>query len=323
VKIKITALTRNQRVYYFNTRHGVLHKKVTAWYNLASSVMVLVLVFGVLKVGVVAMDSYSQHRQKAPVSYQRQGNPVDTHEQSDGESDEKLKNAPTKAREDEQLAKDIKDKLKNVPGGSKWSVYVRDLNSDRMASIDADDKREAAGFGNLFTTVALESKTPTKRWTYKVGDNKTINDCVYDIISFNDEKCFSALGRYTDLKNANAVLSGHGFKKTNITAKEKETTAREMGDLLFRLQNSQVLSDKARRVVFDGLYGHKMREGIAANCKDNCLAANITGESGSVRHDAAIVTVGDIKYVVVIMTPNASWSQIADVAAHIQTIFKP
>ncbi len=65
------------------------------------------------------------------------------------------------------------------------------------------------------------------------------------------------------------------------------------------------------------------REGITANCKDNCLAASIAGESESVRNDAAIITVGEAKYVVVIMTPGASWSQIADVAAHIQTTLKP
>jgi Beta-lactamase enzyme family len=321
VKIKITALAREKRVYYFNTDYGVLRKKATSWYHLASGLMVVTLAFGVLKAGALALDNYNQSQKTT--SYQRQSAPVDLHNQSDGESDEKLKNAPTKAREDEQLAEDIKDKLKNVPGGHKWSVYVRDLNSDRMASIDADDKREAAGLGHLFTTVALEAKTPTKRWSYRVG-GQTINDCVYNIISFNDEKCLSTLSRYADLKNANSVLSGHGFKKTNITPKEKETTARETGDLLFRLQNSQVLSDKARRVVFDGLYGNKMREGIAANCKDNCLTANIAGESGSVRHDAAIVTIDGAKYVVVIMAPNsASWSQIADVAAYIQTTFKP
>lgn len=321
MKIKITALARNKRVYYFNTNHGVLQKKVTSWYHLASGMMVLVLAFGVLKGGAFVLDNYSQHQQT--VSYQRQSNALGAHNHSDNESDEKLKNASTKAREDEQLAKDIKSKLKNVPGGHKWSVYVRDLNSDRMASIDADDKREAAGLGNLFTAVALESKTPTKRWTYKVGEGKTIEDCVYDIISFNDDKCQSALGRYADLKNANAVLNGHGFAKTNITPNKKETTAREMGDLLYRLQSSQVLSDKARRVAFDGLYGSKMREGIASDCNDDCLTANIAGESGSVRHDAAIVTVGDAKYVVVIMTPSASWSQIADVADYIKTTFKP
>lgn len=320
MKIKITALARNQKVYYFNTRHGVLQKKVTSWYHLASSMMVLVLVFGVFKVGAVALDSYSQHRQKAPLSYER--TQASTHEQSDSESDEKLNSAPTKAREDEQLAKDIKDKLKNVPGGHKWSVYVRDLNSDRMASIDADDKREAAGLGNLFKTVALEAKTPSSKWTYRAGGS-TIQDCVQNIISSNDENCLKSLQWYADLKNANAAIKGHGFEKTDITPDKSETTAREMGDLLFRLQNSQVLSDKARRVAFDGLYGHKMREGIAANCKDNCLTANITGENDSIKHDAAIVTVGDTKYVVVIMTPNASWSQISDLAAYIQTTFKP
>lgn len=319
MKNKITALARKNRVYYFNTRHGVLQKKVTSWYHLASGMMVLVLAFGVFKVGAIAFDQYNQNRQKAPLSYERA---QDAHQQSDSESDEKLKDVPTKAREDEQLAKDIKDKLKNVPEGHKWSIYVRDLNSDRMASIDADDKREAEGVGNLFSAIALESKTPSYRWTYWAGGS-TVQDCMQAMISFNDKDCERSLRWYMDLENANAAIKGHGFEKTNVTPDIKETTARELGDLLFRLQNSQVLSDKARRVVFDGLYGSHMREGIAADCNEDCLVANVAGENDAVRNDAAVVTVGDTKYVVVIMTPGASWNQIADVAAHIKTTLQP
>lgn len=320
MKIKITALRRNKRVYYFNNNYGVLRNS-TLRYHLASGAMVVVFAFGMVKVGSAAYANYSQGKKKAPVTYQRQTAEVDTSKKSD-ESSDKLKNAPTKAREDEQLAKDIKSKLKNVPGGQKWSVYVRDMNSDRMASIGADETREAAGLGNLFMTMPLEAKLPSKSWGYKAGQ-QTVANCVQSMISSNDSGCISAVSKYANLKNANSVLSGLGFKKTNVTPKEQQTTARETGDLLFRLQSSQVLSDKARRVVFDGLYGNKMREGIPAGCDQSCLVANITGENGSVRHDAGIVTVGQAKYVVVVMTQGASWSQIADVAAHIRTTLQP
>lgn len=111
--------------------------------------------------------------------------------------------------------------------------------------------------------------------------------------------------------------------KTSLTAKEQKTTAHDVGELLFRLQDGKVLSDKARRIVFDGLYGHKLREGIPAGCDQSCLVANITAESKNIRHDASIVTAGDSKYVLVVMTKDASWSQIADFASAIRSELQP
>lgn len=320
MKIKIKSLKSDKRVYYFDHRHGVLKNKVRTKYQVLSGLMTVALVFGGGSIAVNKIRDFSQSK-PMPGVYQRASTTADTSKKSDEPSD-KLKNAIPKAREDEQLAKQVKDKLKNVPGGQKWSVYVRDLNSDRMASINADNSIEAAGIGNLFITTALEAKTPANNWNYR-GGKQTIAKCVELMISSADSDCAVAVGKSADLKNADNINEGHGFKKTTIGSKDRKTTARETGDLLFRLQNGQLLSDKARRVVFDGLYGQKQREGVPAGCDEKCLVASITGESGSVRHDAAIVTSGEARYVVVIMTQGSTWSQIADVSATIRLALKP
>ncbi len=318
MKIKIRPLGRSKKVYYFDHRNGVLETKKKSRHQSAISMLVVLFVIG--GAGTLSMRVLHMRQDAAARSLQRQTTPVNT-EQAAGQTDT-LKNVDKKAREDAQFAKKVQSKLKNVPGGQKWSVYIRDVKSDRMVSINADNSMEAANLSSLLITAPLEAKTSSSKWDYKVG-NTTVAKCVETLIRNTDQNCRQSLNGYADLKNATSILNGLGFKKTILNDKEQKTSARDVGELLFRLQNSQVLSDKGRRVVFDGLYGHKMREGIPASCTHGCLVANITGENNNVRHDAAIVTNGSSQYVVVIMTNGATWSQIAHVAADIQTELQP
>ncbi len=319
MKIKRPSFRREKRVYYFDHRNGVLENKRTSRLRaLTSSLMALFIVGGA---GALTMHVLEQRQSTAQTpTLQRQSAPISTTQKSSEE--DKLKDVTLKAREDEQLAKDVKSKLKNIPGGQKWSVYIRDLKSDRMASINADAQLTAPGLSNLFLAIPLEAKSPSKNWSYKYGKT-TLANCVESVVSAKDTNCLPTLKGASDMKNANNLIANQGFKKTQYTDKEQSTSARDAGDLLFRLQNGQVLSDKARRVVFDGLYRQKMREGVPKSCGATCLVANIATESGNIRQDAAIVTDGDTKYVVVIMTNGGSWSQIAGLAGDIHKEMKP
>lgn len=321
MKIKINPFKDGKKVYYFDHRYGVLQDKGRLKYKIFSSLITALFIFGGTGFAVSKFADYSQHKQ-ATAALQRQSVQVDTNQKD--EEPNKLKDAVPKAREDEQLAKQIKDKLKNVPGGQKWSVYVRDVKSDRMASINADDSFEAANLSNLFMVAPLEAKIPAANWAHR-GGKQTLTKCVEAMINSSDLDCAQSVSRSADIKNAHAVNSSLGFKKTHMNEKEQKTTPRETGDLLFRLQKGQIVSDKARRIVFDGLYGQKMREGIPAGCVEpQCLIANIAADSKGVKHDAAILTTDKAQFVVVIMSNNgASWSQMSDVSAAIRLAMQP
>lgn len=320
MKINIKSLRRDKKVYYYDRHNGVLERRVTTRYRLFSGTLVALFMFGGAGALTSQVIKHTQQNDVQATSIQRQTVAVDT-TQKPGEED-KLKNAEKKAREDEQLAKKVKDKLKNIPGGQKWSVHVRDVNSDRMANVNADNLLNASSFSNLLVTAPLEAKQPASKWGYRLGQSTTAK-CLQELISANDQTCKQLINRSAKLADADKVLEGHGLKKTVLNDKEQKTTAREMGELLYKLQNSQVLSDKARRIVFDGLYGQKQREGIPSSCNNECLVASIAGEDKGVRHNAAIVTKGSSKYVVVIMTNGGSWSQIADVSSMIRSELQP
>lgn len=320
MKTKIRPLRRGKKVYYFKHHNGVLENKKHARLQAISGTLVALFIVG--GVGALSLQVLEMRQENAASNaLQRQAAPIDTSQKASEE--DKLKNADKKAREDEQLAKKVLTKLKNVPGGQDWSVYIRDVKSDRMVNINADEQREAASLSNLLITAPLESKFPSEKWRYRAG-NTTVAKCVEALISAKDESwCRRSIDRYADVDNATSILKGFGLKDTKLSATEEKTSARDMGELLFNLQNSGVLSDKARRAVFDGLYGHSMREGIPAGCDQSCLVANITAENENVRHDAAVVTAGESQYVLVIMTKDASWSQISDVAFDIRLELQP
>ena len=327
MKVKKLGIARlrvksQKKVYYYEHRHGVLKDKPHRGYKLLTGLTTAVFVIGGGGTAVAKFLDYQAAR-KPSSSLQRQNTLFASNETKPGESEDKHKDAPKKAKEDEALAKDIKSKLRNTPGGQKWSVYVRDINSDRMASINADEERDAFNLASLFLVAPLETKIPSEKWVYNKTGKLTLDKCVVTLINSGDLNCRQAVDRLSDLKNADSVLAGHGFKKTTISNKGQATTAREMGDLLFRLQHSQVLSDKGRRTVFDGLYTQKMREGVTAGCEGQCLVASITAEGDKARHEAAIVTSGKAKYVVVVMTEGASWSQLADLSKQVQRALQP
>jgi beta-lactamase class A len=209
-----------------------------------------------------------------------------------------------------------------MPKNQKWSVFIRDLNSERMVSINADDRMQSASLYKLFLLPPLENKLPAKNWNSRLGAH-TINDCVTAMIRVSDNLCGEAVGNYVGWQYIDKYNQNVGFTKTKIGSSAQQTTAREVGDLIYRLQNAQILSDKARRLIFDGLYGQKLRMGIPTGCGEECLVGNKTGEDGPVKHDVAVVTHNSAKYVVVIMSENASWSDVASVAHTVDQALLP
>lgn len=305
---------RGPRIQYFRYGVGVVNAKTSRLKVGAASVMSITLlatsIYGGLhmyRVNQVALreNQQSQHEQKP--------------EQSQTEQRESAK----KAYEDEGLAKIINKKVKEMPRGTKWSVSVRDLKTERMANVNADDMREAASLYKLFLFAPLDAKLSAKDWKGHVK-GKSIESCAELMLKISDNDCAVALGNYASWKSIDTVNHSYGFKKTQLnSAESQKTTAREVSELMYRLQNSQMLSDKARRIFFDGLYRQKLREGIPTGCGPLCLVGNKTGELNNVRHDAAVVTHGEAKYIIVIMSEGGTWQQIADIARVVDQAMLP
>lgn len=314
-------LFSQKKVYYFSYKNGILQKGV----NLP---VLRVFATSFMAVAVLFVAGYNIHSfyvgQRSGKSFQQA---VAEPEVSQAETaKDKLRTATTQAEEDKVLASVISEKLTSLPKGQQWSVYVRDLNTNRMASVAADESYDPASFYQLFLLPALENKVSADLWNgWRTRiNNKPVSHCVDLMIRASDGVCGEAVGNFVGWDYADQVNQSLGFHKTKLSPDAaRQTTAREVGDLMYRLQTSQLLSDKARRNLFDALYAQAHTDGIPAGCGVNCLVANKTGQNDTMHHDVAVVTDGEAKYIVVIMSKGASWQTLAEVERAVNTAMLP
>ena len=230
---------------------------------------------------------------------------------------------PFQAREDEFLASQIKNIVEDLPGTpKKWSVSVRDLNSGRMANINADKQFDLGGAASLFLFPSLEKRLSADYWQSYIDYSHSVNECVTNMISKDDDSCSTAFGYYLGWNKYDEYNHEIGFKDTLIKADKKTSTARDVSEMMYRLQNSQILSDKARRLAFDGFYDQQSSNGIKNVC-DNCLVGSLVTERDNLKHEVAVVTHGSSKYVVAIMSQDAQWQDFEKLARGIDREMNP
>lgn len=302
-------------VRYYEHNSGIVNNRRSV---LLTVFLPILIIGAMVSGGLVGYDYYKESR---PV-LQSTEKPTPT--QSIAAADEEQTSQKSyQAKEDKQLAALIREKVDEMPKNTKWGISVRDLNSGRMANINADSPMQTASLYKLFLLAPLEKKINADYWKSSLG-KQTIGSCVTAMIQVSDNDCGNAVGTYAGWKNVDVLNKSLGFVNTKVNTKDGNvTTPREVSELMYRLQNSQILSDKARRLVFDALYEQKYREGIPKGCGEQCLVGNKTGDIDNVRHDTAVVTHGKARYIVTIMSTNGSWTQIADIARAVDDAMNP
>lgn len=224
--------------------------------------------------------------------------------------------------QDEQLAQRIKRQLDSFPKDQKWSVYVEDIISERTAVIDGDEIYRPGNLQNLFLLPALENKVLVDTWSIKVKD-KTLNQCLEAVLRVGDHSCEQIIQGLANPQYADTFNQDLGFSKTKLSSVgSQQTTARDTGTLLSKLRRGQLLSDKARRQVFDSLYGKKLATSISAGCK-NCRVADTSSVQDDFVHSAAVVTHGKYSYILVIMSKGGTPQQITELTRIIEAELYP
>jgi beta-lactamase class A len=226
---------------------------------------------------------------------------------------------PEIRRENEALKESISQELATFPADQQWSVYMYDLKGGSMVNINSGKVMAAGSVYKLFLLEALENKLPYERWQYTwMSDGTSISDCVYGMLRSTDSACGENLGKYIGWDYIDAVAHKSGFKDTKMTENAgRETTAADAGELFIRLKKGQMLSDNARRFVFDAMYQQINIKWIMAGC-GNCRAADKTGIMDDVANDVGIVTHGGHSYVLAIMSKGGSLKQIAKLTKFIE-----
>ncbi len=312
-----TSKVRANRVSRFHYKSGVEYRtknRRVLWSFLSLTIM---LGFGGLLAThtSLAKDFYSK-------TMNRQAHAVTLADPAIKSQSSDLASAPKLPTQDKQLAKKIAAKLDTFPDSQKWSVYVQDIETDRSVAIDADSGYEPASFYKLFLLAPLESKFPTEKWSTRI-QGRTLKSCIDLMLRLSDNACGQAIGTLVNWSYADTFNESIGISKTRLASGVGgTTTAREVGELFVNLRKGEILTDKARRQVFDSLYGQKHTTGIPAGCT-NCRVANKTGDINGFVHDGGVITHGKDSYVLVIMSKGGNFDQIADLTRTIDAEMYP
>ncbi len=302
------SIFRGQKVSYYEHTSGVINTRKP----LIKSAIIPVFTLACL-IGIGGFFSYQSIFNK----------PVQVAQNATALSEVKKPNKPeiiteqktVKPYEDKNLTTNVRSVIARNGGLGEYSVVVRDLKSGRSVNIESSQKMPAGELYKLFLLPSLEKKTDSSEWNKWLNGKSNIGDCVKEMIKSSENRCGEAITKYVDAKTLDSYNKNLGFNSTHTEDITKSTTsASDVSEIIYRLQSSQLLSDKGRRTFFDGFYEQKIRKGIPIGCGSECLVGNKTSEQADYKYDAAVVTSGNSKYVLVIMSKGSNWQLIGDIA---------
>jgi hypothetical protein len=226
--------------------------------------------------------------------------------------------------EDAQLRGIIDDFVKAHPD-YKWSVKLQGLDGDeRSASYDSTMSFRSASIYKLLLMYPLVQKVPMAKWS-KVdldvsGHKRSLSDCVSAMLRVSNNPCGVAVGNYVGWASADDQLVSIGLKATDLNNDAgPTTTASDLNYYLQGIYKGKWFDGATRGFILKALDEQILRGGIPTGCGEACVVADKTGDLGTIRNDVGIINYGDNAYTLSIFSSGAPYSQIAQLAAQIQS----
>lgn len=202
----------------------------------------------------------------------------------------------------------------------KWSVVVQGVGDEvRYAKLNPDDVFRSASLFKLQIMYPLLQKHSYGSWDRVNTSAGKLSDCVTRMLKVSNNPCGEAVGAYLNWSKSTKALKEFGLQNTNLSDKGGPTsTAGDMALFMRELYAGDKFSPEGRDYILTTLRNQTWRKGIPTGC-GGCTVANKTGDLGFVRHDAAIIEYAGGTYVLTIFTSGASYNQIAQLTAQIQS----
>lgn len=204
---------------------------------------------------------------------------------------------------------------------SKWSVYLKDLTTGNVISIN-ERAQESASLIKLYVMGAVMQEIQNGN----LEMNDTIKHLLDEMITVSDNSATNELVRYLNkdhdhkkgMKKVNAFIKAQGFEYTHeyngledtslwYAADTKNTTsAKDCGRLLERIYRGEFVSHLASRQMEELLLNQQVTYKIPSTIPSESRVANKTGETSDCENDAAIVYTPKGDYILCIMSCEVS-----------------
>jgi beta-lactamase class A len=205
-----------------------------------------------------------------------------------------------------------------------YAVSLRELSGQRRnASYRSTTQYTTASTYKLFVAYStlLRIESGAWHWTDASASGRNLSECFDDMIELSDNACAENLlfraGKQAVTDDAHAV----GATNTSFMSSAGiKSTSEDESYLLALLQTGQILSQQSSRDKWiSAMKQNVYRQGIPKGIPSATVADKV-GFLDALLHDASIVYDPSGTYVLVILTENASWANIADLAGQIETL---
>ena len=205
-----------------------------------------------------------------------------------------------------------------------YGIALTELSgSSRHATYNGDTQFITASTYKLFVAYSslLRVESGEWQWSDQIEGGYDLATCFNRMIELSDNACASAL--LTKIGFKAITNEAHAIGATSTTFLDSngiESTAADEALLLSELQTGQILSQQSDRDMWiSAMEQNVYRQGIPKGIPGSVVADKV-GFLDGLLHDAAIVYSPTGTYVLVILTNNASWANIAELAGQLEAL---
>ena len=204
---------------------------------------------------------------------------------------------------------------------SKWSVYLKDLTTGNVISIN-ERAQESASLIKLYVMGAVMQEIQNGN----LEMNDTTKHLLDEMITVSDNSATNELVRYLNkdhdhkkgMKKVNAFIKAQGFEYTHEyngledtslwydTDTKNTTSAKDCGRLLERIYRGEFISHLASRQMEELLLNQQVTYKIPSTIPSESRVANKTGETSDCENDVAIVYTPKGDYILCSMSCEVS-----------------
>jgi beta-lactamase class A len=194
-------------------------------------------------------------------------------------------------------------------------------NTGRSASYLGNDAVETASIYKLFVAYSIIKEIETGSWSWDAGATSefTVSECFDRMISLSDNECAETLLAHAGFRTVQENAASLGATSTTFAYGDIRSTPNDVALVLAKLATKQLpISDANGTKWLTAMEENVHRNGIPAGLP-NSYVADKPGWLGAIVNDAAIVkSPAGSTYILVIMSTNASWGSVAELARQIE-----
>lgn len=199
-----------------------------------------------------------------------------------------------------------------------YAIAVVEPNG-RRASTNGDKQYTAASTYKLYIAYGVFQRIDSGdlQWSDQVFGGRNADECFELMIVQSDNDCTYAFGDLVGWQAVDGMMEQLGLLDTQVKYHDNITTADDLAIFLLKLQEGDLLNAVDSEKLLNAMKRQVYRKGIPAGT--GVEVADKPGFLDDLLHDAGIVYGLNGPYVLVIMSDNSTWGQLADAANQIHT----